>query len=742
MDVLGTAIPIPESLAGLRSNQRYTYLRHICTTDLDCYGFLAFLLGVIDTGDIGQLSQQVLEGLMRDQRCAALLQHCRLDGNGILLHHRFRYFKEIKETLRLAAVRMREITQNSFEHLGIPFEHQQSGLLPGAKFGVFTWGNDVFTVYRTDSIQSDTMLCCGCRYPTYIYQQYTEADFPNFCPHHDREVLRRMLWDLTPEPCEEALEGSILSGQPLSQCQMCPRRSFTAVLTDVCGKGCSFCLDCLGKETENYKQMCPNCGTALRREKLGNIPEWVAPKLRELQMNVCNVLNCQYCGTATSYPLFFLGLPHASCYWCAACYRQTPNNCRACGGPYTSDEAAVLDCVNQGDCPLCFSKHTCETTCLLCTSVEQYKEHFKRQDCGLCGADLTTMPCQGCNINIRLKNLQLADGYSMCINCIAKYQPPPVPAEPQPLGFLPIDEPLRSHSRPSHIEVSVLADTLGRYEEVPNGCKKCGCQVSDDLYHVCSKQEGQCCLWCFAKLALEHSTKDYCPFCYTPTCKVLDSNPKTEFSLYCEICRKPANWRSFFHRSRCGEHITCEKCACKRLKETNGLNACPQCNPPNDPFKHDACSGCGNPSSSFIHIETTNHFLCWNCALARTPETAATCDCDGHLTDSFREALLIEKGSACSLCKRRRPLYEYRCGCGTKLCVECIQGNPKCPQCSVIKSLPGDWMETQKANCVGCLNTSPAIPMNCGHYCHRECYNRVGDCPFCSARSVEQPVNP
>ena len=750
MDVLGTAISIPESLADLRGNQRFTFLRHICAADLDCYGFLAFLMGVIDTGDIEQLNPQVRDGLMADQRCAALLEHCRVNGNGILQHHRLRFFKDMKETLRLAAVKMRDITKNQYDNLGVPFEHEQSGLLPGAKFGIFTKENQIFTVYKLDTVSSDTMLCCGCRYKTTIYQECTELTFPDFCPHHDREVLRRMLWDLTPEPCEEVLEGYILSGQPLPSCQMCQRKSHTAVLADVCGNGCSFCLNCLDKKKEQYKQMCPNCGTAMRRDKLENIPERIAPKLGELQVNVCSVFACQYCGTATFYPLLFLESPHAFCYWCTACYYQAPSNCRACGGPYSEEETAVLADVSQGDCPFCFSCHTCETTCFLCNSVEKkYKEYFRRQDCGLCRADITTAPCQACNNRIRLKNLQPLDGYQMCKSCFGKYQQPPVSVELPPPDPQPVEEQkeeemkdqLPDEDMPSAPVVPVL-ETPG-YEELPYGCQKCGSKVNAELYHACVKQEGQCCLWCFTKSMLRQPNKDYCPSCFTPTCKVLNSaNPNLEFSLFCEGCKESSNWKHFFYRSRCDEHTICMKCACKRLGETNGINACPQCESSVDSFERKTCTNCGNVSSSFLHAEQTDHFLCWNCALQETSEIAAICICKGRFTDSFREALLIMKGIECNLCKRYRPLYGYRCSCQIKICAECTPDDRKCPKCGVAKSPPEDWMGNQKTNCVGCLDISSALRMQCGHYCHPKCYLKAGGCPYCSTRPADQPVNP
>lgn len=231
-------------------------------------------------------------------------------------------------------------------------------------------------------------------------------------------------------------------------------------------------------------------GECVEKREICKYPKRIAPKLSGLQRNVYSLFYCKQCEAATSYSLLLLSFPHASCYWCASCYSKSPSYCQACGGLYTSEEAAVLASVSQGDCPTCFSSHTCETTCLLCTSAKHYSEHFRRKNCGLCGADVTSRPCQRCSISIRPQNLQLFEGFRICKNCIAEYHPPPALPE--------LSSPLL-RSRKNIVELFIVLEEFETpgHETIRNGCQKCGILVSDELFHDCARQEGQSCLWCF-----------------------------------------------------------------------------------------------------------------------------------------------------------------------------------------------------------------------------------------------------
>ena len=424
--------------------------------------------------------------------------------------------------------------------------------------------------------------------------------------------------------------------------------------------------------------------------------------------------------------------------------------------------------------------------------MRNYSEYFNREYCGLCRTSTKFVPCQGCQNEIRPQNLQKYQDLQMCKNCILQRQPPPQPqqyAEEQKMnppsheedpgkcqaGFAPIEQPqadaIMSGSPHAEVQIGEQAieaqsyglqyggeqkeytnpvqfrhdvdlaeqpaanseadETPSGYEEKEYGCERCGNEVPEDLFHKCANKEGRCCLWCFTRQILRNPQSEYCQMCQMPAYYVL--NPtilKFDSSLYCEACSKPSNTRGFFHRSRCRQHIICSECACQKLQETNGLNACPHCLIQEEPFQKSPCKKCGNPSSNFVHADQTEHTLCWSCAL-ENPDAAAKCECGSSLTDCLREAMLMKKGNVCYLCKRYRPLRESRCGCKVFFCAECSLKDEKCPKCTEAKTLPTDWINNQKMNCVECLSFAGALLLSCGHYCHRECLRRVGGCSLC-----------
>lgn len=292
------------------------------------------------------------------------------------------------------------------------------------------------------------------------------------------------------------------------------------------------------------------------------------------------------------------------------------------------------------------------------------------------------------------------------------------------------------NSSEKHREIAAislpLADEITPgYEGKEIGCQRCGKEVCRYRFHNCAIKEGRCCGWCFMRLIICSPYAEYCPFCLAPWRIVLCLGKLHErLPFLCEGCNKPSDVMDIFHRSRCGKHIICAKCACRKLRETNGLNACPLCVIPNEPFQQVRCLRCNEESSFFVHADPTDHSLCWNCAL-QLPPTAAKCECGSFLTDRFREALLMETGEGCYFCMRYRPLIKSRCGCSILMCAECSFASIKCPLCRNNRDLSVDWVMKQKMNCVECLSTSVAFSLTCGHYCHRGCLERTGGCSLC-----------